>query len=91
MAGNCPSVGVKITSYARVPASGVSQGVYCLRRNGQMVLRCTWWGTWGKDLVVVGYVVVIVVVVVIGLLRRGQKVQKKLKRGENTVGRKTGA
>lgn len=72
-------------------AESWEQGVYCLRRNGQMVLRCTWWGTWGKDLVVVGYVVVIVVVVVIGMLHRVQKVQKKLKRGEDTVGRKTGA
>lgn len=61
------------------------QGVYCLRRNGQLVLRCTWWGTWGKELVVAGYAVVIVAVVIIGLLRRVQQYQEKRKQGEDTT------
>lgn len=61
------------------------QGVYCLRRNGQLVLRCTWWGTWGKELVVAGYAVVLVAVVITGLLRRAQKYQKKLKQGGKTT------
>lgn len=61
------------------------QGVDCLRRNGQLVLRCTWWGTWGKELVVAGYAVVLVAVVITGLLRRAQKYQKKLKQGGKTT------
>lgn len=62
-------------------AESREQGVYCLRRNGQLVLRCTWWGTWGKDLVVAGYAVVLAAVVIMGLLRRAQKCQEKLKQG----------
>ena len=61
------------------------QGVYCLRRNGKLVLRCTWWGTWGKELVVAGYAVVLAVVVIIGLLRRAQQYQKKRIQGEDTT------
>lgn len=61
------------------------QGVYCLRRNGQLVLRCSWWGTWGKELVAVGYAVVLAAVVIMGLLRRAQKYQEKRKQGENTI------
>lgn len=61
------------------------QGVYCLRRNGQLVLRCTWWGTWGKELVVAGYAVVLVAVVIIGLLRRAQQYQKKRIQGGDTA------
>lgn len=61
------------------------QGVYCLRRNGQLVLRCTWWGTWGKELVAVGYGVVIAAVVILGLLRRAQKYQEKRKREGDTA------
>ena len=60
-------------------AESREQGVYCLRRNGQLVLRCTWWGTWGKELVVAGYAVVLAAVVIMGLLRRAQKCQEKLK------------
>lgn len=66
-------------------AESREQGVYCLRRNGQLVLRCTWWGTWGKELVVAGYAVVLVAVVITGLLRRAQKYQKKLKQGGKTT------
>lgn len=66
-------------------AESWEQGVYCLRRNGQLVLRCTWWGTWGKDLVVAGYAVVLAAVIVAGLLRRAQKYQEKLKPGGNTT------
>lgn len=62
-------------------AESREQGVYCLRRNGQLVLRCTWWGTWGKELVVAGYAVVLAAVVIMGLLRRAQKCQEKLKQG----------
>lgn len=66
-------------------AESREQGVYCLRRNGQLVLRCTWWGTWGKELVVAGYAVVLVAVVITGLLRRAQKYKKKLKQGGKTT------
>lgn len=66
-------------------AESREQGVYCLRRNGQLVLRCTWWGTWGKELVVAGYAVMLVAVVITGLLRRAQKYQKKLKQGGKTT------
>lgn len=66
-------------------AESWEQGVYCMRRNGQLVLRCTWWGTWGKDLVVAGYAAVLVSVVLAGLLRGAQKYQEKLKQGGNTT------
>lgn len=61
------------------------QGVYCLRRNGQLVLRCSWWGTWGKELVAVGYAVVLAAVVILGLLRRAQKYQEKRRREGDTA------
>ena len=61
------------------------QGVYCLRRNGQLVLRCTWWGTWGKDLVVVGYAVVLAAVIITGLLRQAKKCREKRKQGGDTA------
>ena len=66
-------------------AESREQGVYCLRRNGQLVLRCTWWGTWGKDLVVVGYAVVLAAVILTGLLRRAQRHQEKRKQGGDTA------
>lgn len=66
-------------------AESREQGVYCLRRNGQLVLRCSWWGTWGKDLVAAGYAAVLAAVVIISLLRRAQKYQEKRKQGENTI------
>lgn len=59
-------------------AESREQGVYCLRRNGQLVLRCTWWGTWGKELLAAGYAVVIAALVIMGLLRRAQKYQERL-------------
>lgn len=65
-------------------AESREQGVYCLRRNGQLVLRCTWWGTWGKDLVVVGYAVVLAAVIITGLLRQAKKYQEKRKQGGDT-------
>ena len=66
-------------------AESREQGVYCLRRNGQLVLRCSWWGTWGKDLVVVGYAVVLAAVVITGLLRQAKKYQEKRKQGGDTA------
>ena len=66
-------------------AESREQGVYCLRRNGQLVLRCSWWGTWGKVLVAVGYAVVLAAVVIIILLRWAQKYQEKLKQEGKTT------
>lgn len=66
-------------------AESREQGVYCLRRNGQLVLRCSWWGTWGKDLVVVGYAVVLAAVVITGLLRQAKKYREKRKQGGDTA------
>ena len=82
--------GKNLSVFAWVVHSGGKQGVYCLRRNGQLVLRCTWWGTWGKELVAAGYAVVLTAVVIIRLLRQAQKYQEKLKQRGKTTGRRTG-